>query len=140
MYPIFMTIVLSFTGPLSGMLGYSTFPVMHSNNPQNDGIVIQYSTLPGLAGPPYNLGRTITHEAGHWFGLYHTFQVRHPIPHCQIYLPSLNGKHSICRADVQIPMAITFPIHQLKQAQPLDVQPIAIHVPPQGSIPFVRVS
>ncbi|KAI5123188.1 hypothetical protein M0805_003955 [Coniferiporia weirii] len=57
-----------------GTLGYSAFPEDYNNNPTNDGILIRYSTLPGGNSPGNNLGRVLTHEVGHWVGLYHTFQ------------------------------------------------------------------
>ncbi|TFK71929.1 metalloprotease [Pluteus cervinus] len=57
-----------------GTLGFAAYPADYNQYSVYDGIVIRYTTLPGNPTPPYNLGRTLTHETGHWLGLYHTFQ------------------------------------------------------------------
>jgi len=49
-------------------LGYSTFP--NSSPAGEDGVAIKYTTLPGNPGA-YGMGRTLTHETGHYFYLYH---------------------------------------------------------------------
>lgn len=57
----------------SGLLGYAQFP--WDNSPTTDGVVIAKGTFG--RNPTYeqfDLNKTLTHECGHWFGLYHTFQ------------------------------------------------------------------
>jgi hypothetical protein len=66
-----------------GVLGYAQFPDASGlpgmpgvgGAANTDGVVVGFGTVGSIANPgsapPYNLGRTLTHEVGHWVGLRH---------------------------------------------------------------------
>jgi hypothetical protein len=53
-----------------GLLGYAQFP---GGPAATDGVVITHTGFgtTGTAAAPFHLGRTATHEIGHWLNLYH---------------------------------------------------------------------
>ncbi|KAK1252483.1 hypothetical protein MKX08_003670 [Trichoderma sp. CBMAI-0020] len=57
--------------------GYCTIPTTGDTLRyaiHQDGCTIRSDTVPGGRANNYNLGKTVTHEVGHWMGLLHTFQ------------------------------------------------------------------
>lgn len=76
---------LKFGGEDANLLGYAQFPdnsgldgLPEESGAKTDGVVVQYTsfgsadkgTFP-IMSPPYNKGRTLTHETGHFLGLRH---------------------------------------------------------------------
>jgi len=51
-------------------------PSFYFRQPELDGVMVRHTTLPGGSMKNFNLGRTLTHEVGHWLGLFHTFEVK----------------------------------------------------------------
>ena len=57
---------------LQDVLGYSTLPGMDA---KKDGVVISFEDIKNARGtsPTVNDSRTVVHEVGHWFNLYHVW-------------------------------------------------------------------
>ncbi len=68
----------------AGILGYASFPIAEgmpqtTEEVSSDGVVIRYTTIGSLSKPydhteeglKFGMGRTLTHEVGHWLGLLH---------------------------------------------------------------------
>jgi PKD repeat protein len=53
-----------------GTLGYSSFP---GGPADEDGLVVRHNYFGRIGSASTSLGRTGTHEVGHWLGIYHTF-------------------------------------------------------------------
>lgn len=56
-----------------GYLGFAYYPATFPENSFEHGVFVDYRSLPGGSAAPYDLGRTATHEVGHYLGLLHTF-------------------------------------------------------------------
>jgi hypothetical protein len=62
---------------LAGNLGYCYFPTYAPEGSDaflRDGCSVLSASVPGGSAEGFNLGKTATHEVGHWFGLFHTFE------------------------------------------------------------------
>ena len=61
-----------------GFLGWAYYPnITETNQAYLDGVLLNWRTLPGAStdyAGRYDLGETLTHEAGHWLNLAHTFE------------------------------------------------------------------
>lgn len=66
-----------YSSTASAYLGWAYFPSTYKTNPTIDGLVIDWESMVHTSTRylnRYDLGKTATHESGHWFGLYHVFQ------------------------------------------------------------------
>src|SRR6266850_2215633 len=65
-----------YTGILNNgaFVGYTHFPYEFPETDKRHGVYVDYRTFPGFGFVPFELGRTATHETGHYLGLYHTFE------------------------------------------------------------------
>jgi hypothetical protein len=73
----YRTLNVYFLPDMGSNLGYCYFPDSVSSGSTafyRDGCTVLSASVPGGSATNFNLGHTTTHEVGHWFGLYHTFQ------------------------------------------------------------------
>lgn len=96
---IWVTDLSSGEGNNQMVIGYAQFPASTTiqgleppYNAETDGVVIDYEFFgnTGVVKYPYNLGRTATHEIGHWLGLLHIWGdavTQSPYPCSTDYVP-----------------------------------------------------
>ena len=61
----------AFTNDGGTTLGFAQFPEQLASSPETDGLVIIYDYLGSIEEANGRVGRTATHEIGHWLGLRH---------------------------------------------------------------------
>jgi len=64
----------------AGLLGVAQFP---GDDPATDGVILDVDYFGPTADSSFGLGRTLTHEVGHYLGLLHTFQQSWVAPYGQ---------------------------------------------------------
>ncbi len=71
-----VNIINSSSAPAGSIiLGYAQFPNSRNSRPTTDGIIVRADQVGNIGlGQTGQAGRTVTHESGHWCGLYHPFQ------------------------------------------------------------------
>lgn len=83
-----------------GLLGYAQFP---GGDPLTDGIVVDYQAFGTTASYPlysaFNLGRTATHEVGHWVNLRHIWGDRRCGTDGVSDTPAHDGSNGGCPAE-----------------------------------------
>lgn len=80
-FNIWVVNTINNSGQQGTILGYAQFPFFGSAN--TDGVVIRSDQMGAIeTGQLSQAGRTLTHEAGHWVGLYHPFQGGCPNSNC----------------------------------------------------------
>jgi Pregnancy-associated plasma protein-A/Secretion system C-terminal sorting domain len=76
-FNVWVVNVINSTSAPSGsiILGYAQFPSSRQQRPSTDGIIVRADQAGNIGvSQSGQAGRTLTHEAGHWCGLYHPFQ------------------------------------------------------------------
>jgi len=66
-----------YSATAGGYLGWAYFPNLSDSRLYLDGVVVNWESVPGAStrfAGRYDLGKTATHEVGHWLNLYHVFQ------------------------------------------------------------------
>ncbi|MBP9151161.1 MAG: T9SS type A sorting domain-containing protein [Flavobacteriales bacterium] len=73
-FNVWVVATISSDGQPGTVLGYAQFPGF--GNAATDGVVVRADYIGSIGTSANNSsnGRTLTHEAGHWLGLFHTFQ------------------------------------------------------------------